>query len=120
MASRRVLVFDDDSAFLSLLRNSLAVYGVEVEVANSQPDDIQKLKILNPEAVFIAVDTPEKLGYTLCSKAKKAVGSKIPIILSTKTLSPDDFALHGKLRLRADAYLDKRSLSRDELLKKLN
>ncbi len=120
MATRRVLVFDNDRAFLDLLQNSLGQYGFEVQVAPSGHDDIHMLKVLNPEAVFIAVEAPGKAGYTVCSKVRKAVGKKIPIVLTTATLSQDDLALHGILRVHADVYLDKRSLSHDELLHKLD
>ena len=119
MATRRVLVFDNDRAFLDLLQNSLDQYGFEVQVAAPGSDDIHMLKVLNPEAIFIAVEAPGKAGYTVCSKVRKAVGKKIPIVLTTATLSQDDLALHGILKVRANVYLDKRSLSRDELLQKL-
>ncbi|MCW4019784.1 MAG: response regulator, partial [Candidatus Bathyarchaeota archaeon] len=120
MATRRILVFDNDEAFLALLQSSLGAYGFEVQMAAPVSDDIHTIKVLNPTAVFMAVDAPDKLGYKLCSKAKKAVGKKVPIILATATVSPDDLALHGKLRYHADVYLDKRSLSRAELLDKLD
>jgi len=120
MASRRVLVFDDDSAFLTLLKSSLGEYGFEIQAADPRSDDIHRVKELKPEAIFIAADDPDKLGYALCTKFKKTLGKKIPIILATSTISPRNFALHGKMKMRADAYLDKRSLSRGELLHNLD
>ena len=120
MASRRVLVFDDDSDFLTLLKSTLGEYGFEIQAVDPRSDDIHRVKELKPEAIFIAADDPNKLGYALCTKLKKTVGKKIPIILATSTISPRNFALHGKMKMRADAYLDKRSLSRGELLHNLD
>lgn len=120
MASRRVLVFDNDIAFLNLLKSSLGAYGFEVQVADPRSNDIQKVKALKPIAIFIAVDSPDKFGYKLNTKVRKAVGNKIPTILATTTISPRDFVLHEKTKMRADAYLDKRSLSRGELLHNLD
>ncbi len=120
MASRRVLVFDNDIAFLTLLKSSLGAYGFEVQVADPRSNDIHRVKALKPNAIFIAVDSPDKFGYTLYTKVRKAVGNKIPIILATTTISPRDFALHGKTKMRADVYLDKKSLSRKKLLHKLH
>jgi len=120
MASRRVLVFDNDIAFLTLLKSSLGAYGFEVQVADPRSSDIHRVKALKPDAIFIAVDSPDKFGYTLCTKVRKTVGKKIPIILATTTISPRDFALHGKTKMRADVYLDKKSLSRKEFLHKLD
>ncbi len=105
MASRRVLVFDNDIAFLNLIKSSLGAYGFEVQVADPRSNDIQKVKALKPNAIFIAVDSPDKFGYKLNTKVRKAVGNKIPTILATTTISPRDFALHGKTKMRADAYL---------------
>ena len=120
MASRRVLVFDDDSDFLTLLKSTLGEYGFEIQAVDPSSDDIHRVKELKPEAIFIAADDPNKLGYALCTKFKKTVGKKIPIILATSTISPRNFAMHGKMKMRADAYLDKRSLSRGELLHNLD
>ncbi|MEE8551815.1 MAG: response regulator [Desulfobacterales bacterium] len=120
MASRRVLVFDDDSDFLTLLKSTLGEYGFEIQAADPKSDDIHRVKELKPEAIFIAADDPDKQGYALCTKFKKTVGKKIPIILTTSTISPRNFALHGKMKMRANAYLDKRSLSRGELLHNLD
>jgi len=121
MASRRVLVFDNDIAFITLLKSSLGAYGVEVQGADPRSSDIiNRVKALKPNAIFIAVDSPDKFGYTLKTKVRKAVGNKIPIILATTTISPRDFALHGKTKMRADVYLDKKSLSRKKLLQKLD
>jgi CheY-like chemotaxis protein len=120
MASRRVLVFDADSDFLTLLKSTLGEYGFEIQAVDPMSYDIHRVKELKPEAIFIAADDPGKLGYELCTKFKKTVGKKIPIILATSTISPRNFALHGKMKMRADAYLDKRSLSRGELLHNLD
>ena len=44
MATRRALVFDNDSAFFTLIKSSLGAYGFEVQVADPRPDNIQKVK----------------------------------------------------------------------------
>jgi CheY-like chemotaxis protein len=120
MATRRVLVFDDDSAFIDLLRRSLAGYRLEIRSVAPGPDNIQALKVLAPELVLISADLPGNAGYGLCSAIRKALGSGIFIVLTTADLSPHDFSLHGKQRLHADLYLDKRGLSDQILVDKLD
>lgn len=117
---RYVLVFDKDRAFVSFLQRALCAYGFEVQVEDPNSNNIHTINSLNPEAIFIAVDAPDMVGYALYNKARKAVVEKIPIILTTVTLSPQDLALHAQLKLDTDIYLDKRSLSRSELLHKLD
>jgi hypothetical protein len=120
MATRRVLVFDDDSAFIDLLRRSLAGYRLEIRSVAPGPDNIQALKVLAPELVLISADLPGNAGYGLCSAIRKTLGSGIFIVLTTADLSPHDFSLHGKQRLHADLYLDKRGLSDQILVDKLD
>ncbi|MCP4660018.1 MAG: response regulator, partial [bacterium] len=119
MAPRRVLVFDNDRDFLTLLHSSLAGYGFEIQVLEPAVDQVHRIKEVTPEVLFIAVDLPDKVGYTLCTRAKKIVGIRTPVFLTTATLPPEDMALHAKQKLHADVYLDKRGLTRDRLLQRL-
>ncbi len=54
-------------------------------------------------------------GYQLYDKARKKVGRTVPVVLTTATLSAEDFALHKQLKEPADAYLDKRRLAPKEI-----
>ncbi|MDH4318632.1 MAG: hypothetical protein OEV64_09605, partial [Desulfobulbaceae bacterium] len=80
MATRRVLVFDDDSEFLSFLQGSLGVYDFEIRQMDLLPDSFLTLKTLNPDIVFISADFSDKQGYTLCSKTRRAMGKKVFIV----------------------------------------
>jgi len=117
---RQILVYDSDRAFITLLQNALGEHGFEVQAEAPHIENIHMINVLKPEAIFIAVNAADKIGYTLCNKARKLVGNKTLIIVATSTLSPHDLALHRNLKLRADIYLDKRGLSRKELLHKLD
>ena len=120
MATRRVLVLDDDSEFLSVLQGSLGVYDFEIQSMDPIPDSIRTLKILNPDVIFISADLPDKIGYTLCGKTRTAMGKKVFIAFTTAVLSSHDLSMHQKQRLHADLYLDKRNLSKSDLLNKLD
>lgn len=117
---RQILVYDKDRAFITLLQNALGEHGFEVQAEAPQIENIHMINVLKPEAIFIAVDADDKIGYTLCNKARKLAGKKTLIVVATSSLSPHDLALHRNLKLRADIYLDKRGLSRKELLHKLD
>jgi len=117
---RQVLVFDVDEAFVSLLQNMLGVYGFQVQSENPHSDKVHFVDLLKPDIIFITVDTPDMYGYTIYDKVRETVNRKIPVVLVTETLSPNDFALHRQLKIPADVYLDKRHLSREELLDKLS
>ena len=53
-------------------------------------------------------------------KCKKGALSKIPIILVTARCLPESFAKHRGLKVHADEYIDKRSMSTHELVGKID
>ncbi len=114
VSDRTVLVIDEDAGFRERLTSLLDAHGVRVETAQGEDQILEALGRRVPEAVFIAVDLPEKQGYGLFSKIKKA-RRRVPVALVTSTISPSDLKLHEKLKVHAEAYLDKRAITDDEL-----
>jgi len=114
VSDRIVLVIDEDAAFRERLSSILSALGVRVETAQGEDQILEALGRRVPEAVFIAVDLPGKEGYGLFSKIKKA-RRRVPVALATSTISASDLKLHEKLKVHAEAYLDKRALTDDEL-----
>src|SRR6187200_1439263 len=94
MAQRRALLIDSDLQFQDLLSRALAPYGVTVHPVTDGSDGLQHVPELEPEVIFIAVELPDKVGYSICNKAKKGVAKKIPVVLATATVPPGDLAQH--------------------------
>src|ERR1043165_4007308 len=117
MSERRVLLIDLDTDFQELLARSLLPYGVTVHVVD---DGSGQVADLDPEAIFISVELPDKVGYSTCNKAKKGVAKKIPVVLTTSTVPPSDLAQHRKLKVHADEYIDKRTVTGDEIVAKMD
>jgi len=109
-AIHQILVLDNDKDFISLLQEELGPNGFEILAVNPESDKIITSNLFQAELIFIAVEAPDMLGYSLYDKARKKVGNYVPIVLTTATLSPKDFSLHSQLKEPADAYLDKRRL----------
>ncbi|HEY7818432.1 MAG TPA: response regulator, partial [Vicinamibacteria bacterium] len=114
MPHRTVLVIDEDAAFRERLASLLSPLGVRVESVQGEDAILEALARRPPEAVFIAVDLPEKEGYALFSKVKKT-RRRVPVALLTSTISASDLKLHEKLKIHAEAYFDKRSATDDDL-----
>jgi CheY-like chemotaxis protein len=114
-ASNQILVLDNDDDFASLLQSELGAYGFEIQAVNPNSNKIHELNLYKAELILIAVEAPDVTGYTLYDQARKKVGRSIPIVLTTTTLTAEDFALHKQLKEPADAYLDKRRLSPNEV-----
>jgi CheY-like chemotaxis protein len=120
MAERRVLLIDSDPSFQELLVRSLAPFGVQVHVVDDGTDGLGHVPTLEPEVIFISVELPDKVGYSTCNKAKKGVARKIPVVLTTSTVPPTDLAQHRKLKVHADEYIDKRNVTADEIVRKID
>ncbi|UCE52876.1 MAG: response regulator [Desulfobacterales bacterium] len=120
MAKRRVLVIDNDNAFLETVRDILAPYGFETQLVESDEDSVRMVRAIRPDAVFVAVENSDKSRLALCSKIKKAGGSQIPVILVTASLPKSEMELHNKHRYHADAYLKKHELSSEQLYEKID
>ncbi len=121
MSQRRILLIDSDPVFHRLLDEQLRRYNFLIESDPEGTDALARAANAPPALLIISVDEPDKLGYSLCNKAKKGPLAKVPVILATATVSSEGFDNHRKkVKLHADGYLDKRSFSNEELLGKID
>src|SRR5438105_7180369 len=117
--NRRVLLIDSDTTFRDSLTQQLGRYRV---VVMTEPDAERALAIGGADApalIVIAVDEPEKAGFRAFQKCKKGALAQVPIMLVTSSVSPDSFAKHRGLKVHADDYIDKRTMSDQELVGKI-
>lgn len=118
--NRRVLLIDGDSAFRERLSEELGRYRVLV-MTEADPERALGIAAADPpDLLVIAVEEPEKLGFKIFQKARKAVPAKLPIMLVSSTLPPESFAKHRSMKLRADEYVDKRSVDGATLVQKID
>src|SRR5262245_38008606 len=113
---RRIQLIDADRDFERTLSEQLGPYGFESLRMPEGADALARVPQIEPVVIFIAVDEPDKLGYSLCNKAKKGVAAQIPVVLITSSVTPEGFANHRKLKIHADEYIDKRTMSSAELI----
>src|SRR3569832_735127 len=119
--NRRVLLIDADPAFRDTLTRELARYKA---VVMTEPDAERALALAAADAPTLILLTIEeadkKSGFRVFEKCKKGVLSKTPIILVTGSVPPESFAKHRNLKVHADEYIDKRSMSTHELVGKID
>ena len=113
MSAFRALIVDDDEGFSDLLRGWLSAYGLEVVVSADWNDGLATAG--EPAVTFIAVELPDRAGFALCARVKE-LWRGAPIIVTTATVPQAELDLHQKTESGAHACLDKRTLTRDELL----
>ena len=118
MSDSYVLIVDEDDAFRERVSRLLPSRGVRLVFTDENDSDGDTLSLLDrhrPKVVFISVELPDKEGFSLFTKVKKAERN-VAVVLATSTVSKADMKLHAKLRLHAEAYLDKRELTDEQLV----
>ena len=120
MPVRRLLLIDDDPEFQELLEERLAPSGFEVVLPLDPSNPLGHVKDLRPAIIIISVELPDKVGYALCNKAKKGLARDIPVILTTRSVPASGFRSHRKLKVHADEYIDKRAMSEQEVVAKVD
>ena len=116
MSARRLLLIDADAEFHRVLHQQLSPYGFEIHLVDEGDDPLGQVREIDPVIIFIAVEEPDKVGYALCNKAKKGVAKDIPVVLTTRSVPKKGFNSHRKLRVHADAYIDKRGMGDEDVL----
>ncbi|MEO8840927.1 MAG: response regulator [Kofleriaceae bacterium] len=119
--NRRVLLIDSDPAFRDTLTRELARYKV---VVMTEADADRALALANadqPALILLCIEeVDKKAGFRVFEKCKKGSLSKVPIILVTGSVPADSFAKHRNLKVHADEYIDKHTMSTHELVGKID
>jgi len=108
--NEKVLVIDDDSGLLTLLRLGLEREKFQVVTANSGKEGLRKAYEARPDVIILDIAMPEMDGWLTCQRLRNMCDTPI-IMLTARTDRAD--VLKG-LSLGADDYLTK-PCSFDEL-----
>jgi DNA-binding response OmpR family regulator len=114
--NRRILLIDADPEFYARLSDLFGRYRIEIMLRPDPDEAIADGAVDAPALIVLAVDEPDKAGFKTFQTIKKGPLAKLPIVLITKTVAPSAMQKHNGLKTHADVYLDKRSLSDDELI----
>jgi CheY-like chemotaxis protein len=106
LASRRILVVDDQSAIRRLLETGLGDAGAEVWTACEGASALQLLESLEPELILLDLSMPGVTGWQVLESLRNSGrAANVPIILQT---SADDFDSFDRARrLGVAAFISK-------------
>ncbi len=99
----KVLVIDDELAFLEMLNLALTLEGFSVIVAQNAAAGLRAAYQSKPDAVLLDVMMPDMDGYEVCRRLREMTDA--PILFVTAKDTPDDI-LHG-FSMGADDYVVK-------------
>ena len=114
MASKRVLIVDDEPDIVDVIEFNLKLESIECITAYDGEEGLSKAKEENPDLIVLDVMLPKVNGYKIARLLKFDESYKhIPIIMLTARTQQSDVAL-GK-ETGADEYVPK-PFSMDELV----
>jgi two-component system KDP operon response regulator KdpE len=108
--TKKILIIDDDPAFLNLVEQVLTQKGYEVLKASSGREGLRLIFDQRPDLVLLDVMIPGVDGWQVCSRIREI--SDIPIIMITGRHKSEEDIVRG-LDYGADDYLTKPLGSRE-------
>ncbi len=111
------LIVDDSATERAIIANCLKQIGIEVSIAISGEQALEKIQHNSPDLIVLDVVLPGRSGFEICRELKgNDITNKIPIILcSTKGTEMDKF---WGMKQGADAYIPK-PIDQEQLIKKV-
>lgn len=116
LSNRNVLVIDDESDTLELIKLILESGGFEVMVASSGIEALNIIETIRPDLVLLDIMMPDMDGWEVFRKIKEKDSSISIAILTAKAQNIDK--LLGLHVLKADDYITK-PFSKEDLLNKV-
>ncbi len=113
--ARDILVVEDDSNIVELIRMYLEKEGFDVRIANNGGKAIEEFQKKEPALMLLDIMLPVMDGWGVCAKVRET--SKVPIIMLTAKSEVMD-RIHG-LEMGADDYLVK-PFEMKELIARIN
>ena len=108
MSKKKVCIIESDVKYVDLLTESLGKWDVEILVTGDGGNGIKMISQDPPDLIVLAIELPSISGYSVCKKVKrKSELSRIPLIITSSTATPETFEQHKKLKTRAEGYLHK-------------
>jgi len=108
--TKKILIIDDEPAFLNLVEQVLTQKGYEILTARSGREGLRLIFDQRPDLVLLDVVIPGVDGWQVCSRIREI--SDIPIIMITGRYKSEEDVVRG-LDYGADDYLTKPLGSRE-------
>ena len=84
MASKKILIIDDEPVVVSLLKNRVASRGFSVETSHDGASGLEKAKAWCPDFILLDVVMPDMDGFETCRRLKAMKETAhIPVVLFT-------------------------------------
>ncbi|MEE8360403.1 MAG: response regulator [Candidatus Omnitrophota bacterium] len=94
MAKKRILLIDDEDAFLDMVKMRLEANDYEVITANDGEAGLELARKERPDLIILDLMLPKMDGYRVCALLKKDTRySSIPILMFTAKAQQEDMKI---------------------------
>jgi len=117
MANKRILIADDDSAILEMLRMTLEAEGFDVETAKDGKEALQRIKDKDFDLLLLDIEMPYVDGYHLAQQiSSTALASQAKIVFLTGRDTQKEKAIGA---LSGGVEMIQKPCDLDQLVKKI-
>lgn len=117
---KKILIVEDELAYLKLLNSQLAARGHAVVEAINGKIGLEKAKSENPDLILLDIRLPIMDGMAMLDRLRKEeIGKKTKVIILTN-LEPDDKIIGDVVRDQPSYYFVKSDVQLNVLLDKID
>ena len=116
---KKILVVEDESAYLDLLRNQLVGLGYTVVVAKDGKQGLEKAKAQQPDLIILDIRMPVMDGMTMLSLLRKDSKTKHTKVIMLTNLEPDKKIIDKVVKDQPLYYCVKSDVKFSDLLAKI-
>lgn len=116
---KKILIVEDELAYLKLLNSQLTEKGYKVFEAINGKQGLEKAKSENPDLILLDIRMPVMDGMAMLELLRKEeTGKKTKVIILTN-LEPDDKIIRGVVSDQPSYYFVKSDIRLNDLLEKI-
>ncbi len=116
---KKILVVEDEIAYLKLLNSQLTERGYEVIEAINGKIGLEKAKSENPDLILLDIRMPVMDGMAMLKELRKEEAGKKTKVIMLTNLEPDDKILAEVVADQPTYYFVKSNIQFNDLLEKI-
>ena len=116
---KKILVVEDELAYLKLLNSQLTERGYEVIEAINGKIGLEKAKSENPDLILLDIRMPVMDGMAMLKELRKEEAGKKTKVIMLTNLEPDDKILAEVVADQPTYYFVKSNIQFNDLLEKI-
>jgi DNA-binding response OmpR family regulator len=104
--TKKALIIEDNVTDASIIKDILTEAGIEVEVASTGKEGLEKALVVRPDIIILDLILPDIDGFEVCAKLKgdPRLSDTIVVVLSVRDAIKD---VEKAFQLKADDYVIK-------------